>query len=105
MGISLDDIEMCERSSCRSCLDMTAEFSDISVGSARLSEGWKKAKSWNQMIVRTEMGQRLVELARQKGVLEFRDVPEGNLQSLKRASLSKKKAGEQRQNAASQREN
>jgi coenzyme F420 hydrogenase subunit beta len=89
-------VEKCVRPSCRSCSDMTAEFSDISVGSARLPEGWEEAKSWNQVIVRTETGQKLIDLARQKGVLEFREVPEGNLERLKKASLSKKKAGEKK---------
>lgn len=92
-SISLDEVEKCVRPNCRSCTDMTAEFSDISVGSARLPEGWEEAKGWNQVIVRTEAGQRLIDLAQQRGVLEFRDVPEGNLEKLKKASLSKKKAG------------
>jgi hypothetical protein len=33
-------------------------------------------------------------------VLEFRDVPEGNLDRLKKASLSKKKAAEEKLNTA-----
>jgi coenzyme F420 hydrogenase subunit beta len=70
---------------------MTAEFSDISVGSARLSEGWDVARSWNQVIVRTQQGHDLMELARTRGLLEFRNVPEGNLERLKRASLNKKR--------------
>jgi len=90
VGISLDLVEKCVRSSCRSCHDLTAEFSDISVGSARLPEGWKEAKSWNQVIIRTKKGQKLIEIAREKGILEFRDVPEGNLERLKKASLNKK---------------
>jgi coenzyme F420 hydrogenase subunit beta len=90
VGISLDLVEKCVRSSCRSCHDLTSEFSDISVGSARLPEGWKEAKSWNQVIVRTKKGQNLIEIAREKGILEFRDVPEGNLERLKKASLNKK---------------
>lgn len=93
VSISLDEVEKCVRPNCRYCTDMTAEFSDISVGSARLPEGWEEARGWNQVIVRTETGQKLLDLAKQKGVLEFRDVPEGNLEKLKKASMSKKKAG------------
>jgi coenzyme F420 hydrogenase subunit beta len=93
VSISLDEIKKCVRSCCHSCSDMTAEFSDISVGSARLPEGWEKAKSWNQLIVRTEAGQKLMDLARSKGVLEFREAPEGNLDRLKQASRNKKKTG------------
>jgi coenzyme F420 hydrogenase subunit beta len=95
VSISLDEVEKCVRPNCRSCTDMTAEFSDISVGSARLQEGWDEARSWNQVIVRTETGQKLIDLARQKGVLEFREVPEGNLERLKQASMSKRKTGQE----------
>jgi coenzyme F420 hydrogenase subunit beta len=42
------------------------------------------------VIVRTKKGQNLIEIAREKGILEFRDVPEGNLERLKKASLNKK---------------
>jgi coenzyme F420 hydrogenase subunit beta len=89
--ISLDEVQGCVRPSCHTCSDMTAEFSDISVGSARLPGGWEEARSWNQMIVRTETGRQLMETARSKGVLEFTDVPEGNLEKLKKASLNKKR--------------
>jgi coenzyme F420 hydrogenase subunit beta len=97
VSISLDEVQKCVRPACLSCSDMTAEFSDISVGSARLPEGWEEARSWNQVIVRTEAGQKLIELARRKGALEFREVPEGNLDRLKKASLSKKRAGAERE--------
>lgn len=91
ISISLDEVEKCIRPACRTCSDMTAEFSDISVGSARLPEGWEEARSWNQVLVRTEAGEKLINLAKSKGVLEFREVPEQNLAKLKRASLNKKK--------------
>jgi coenzyme F420 hydrogenase subunit beta len=90
--IPLDEVNSCIRESCHSCGDMTAEFSDLSVGSARLPEGWETARFWNQVIVRTKRGSDLLELARSKGVLEFREVPAGNLEKLKAASLNKKRA-------------
>jgi coenzyme F420 hydrogenase subunit beta len=90
--ISLDEVNPCVRESCRSCDDMTAEFSDISVGSARLPEGWETARGWNQVIVRTRRGSEILELARRRGVLEFRDVPAGNWEKLKAAALNKKRA-------------
>ena len=89
--ISLDDVTPCIREACLYCFDMTAEFSDIAVGSARLPEGWEVARSWNQVIVRTQVGHELMELARTKGLLEFRDVPDGNLEKLKKASMNKKR--------------
>lgn len=91
LKIPLDKMLTSVRESCRYCSDFTAEFSDISVGSARLPEGWDVAKKWNQVIVRTDLGQELIELAKSRGVLEFQDVPEENLEKLKRASMNKKK--------------
>ncbi|MHB8907410.1 MAG: Coenzyme F420 hydrogenase/dehydrogenase, beta subunit C-terminal domain [Syntrophales bacterium] len=90
--VSLDEVNPCVRESCRTCDDMTAEYSDISVGSARLPEGWETARGWNQVIVRTRRGGEILELARRRGVLEFREVPADNWEKLKAASLSKKRA-------------
>jgi coenzyme F420 hydrogenase subunit beta len=90
--ISLDEVMPAVRKACHYCFDMTAEFSDISVGSARCPEGWEVARGWNQVIVRTRTGHELLELARSRRVLEFRDMPEGNLARLKKASMNKKRA-------------
>jgi coenzyme F420 hydrogenase subunit beta len=91
LDISLEEVNPCVREACWYCPDLTAEFSDISVGSARLAEGWEEAKNWNQVIVRTSQGEQLLGLARKRGLLEFRDVPEGNLERLKTASMNKKR--------------
>ena len=91
LEISLDEVNRSVRGACWYCPDLTAEFSDLSVGSARLSEGWEEAKDWNQVIVRTPLGQKLLDLARERGLLEFRQVPSGNVEKLKNASLGKKK--------------
>ena len=90
--ISLDEVMPAVRKACRYCFDMTSEFSDISVGSARCPEGWEVARGWNQVIVRTRTGHELLERARSRGVLEFRDMPEENLARLKKASMNKKRA-------------
>jgi coenzyme F420 hydrogenase subunit beta len=89
--ISLDEVTPFVRKSCRYCWDMTAEFSDLSVGSARVPEGWEVARGWNQVIVRTTAGQELLDLARDRKALEFREMPEGNLERLKKASVNKKR--------------
>ena len=52
-------------------------------------------KGWNQLIVRTAKGQKLVDLAREKGVLEFRefgdeDAETAAMDKLMRASASKR---------------
>jgi coenzyme F420 hydrogenase subunit beta len=97
--VSLDEVNPFIRECCHSCSDMTAEFSDLSVGSARLPEGWETARSWNQVIVRSNRGRDLLELARRRGVLEFREVPAGNLEKLMSASLSKKRSSAEHSSA------
>jgi coenzyme F420-reducing hydrogenase beta subunit len=64
---------------------MTAELSDISVGTVEGKEGW------NTVIVRTAMGENLVRRAKNKGLIDTRPLPKGNLNHLKEASLLKKR--------------
>ena len=91
--VDLDEVTPLVRSGCRVCTDMTAEFSDLSVGGGRSAAGWDVDRGWNQVIVRSGKGAELLELARRKGVLEFRDLPETGLDKLRRASLGKKRTG------------
>lgn len=95
-SFSMEAINDCVREACRYCMDSTAEFADISVGSARLPQDWSETRTWNQVIVRSKRGQELMDLARSKGVLEFREVPEGNFEELKKAALEKKKGARDR---------
>ena len=88
--ISIEAINDCARQSCDYCTDMTAEFADISVGSARSKDGWDIDRHWNQVIVRSDTGEKLLELAREKGILEFKEVPGENITRLKAASLGKR---------------
>jgi coenzyme F420 hydrogenase subunit beta len=81
----LEEIRKFTMPTCAYCLDMTAEFADISVGSAEGIEGW------NTVIVRTDTGARLVEVARAKNILEIGALPSQNLAHLKEAALNKKK--------------
>jgi coenzyme F420 hydrogenase subunit beta len=90
--IPIDEVRDCVRESCAFCHDLTAELADVSVGSARSPEGWAVDRGWNHVIVRSAQGQDLLDLARQKGVLEFKEVPSGNLAKLKRAAQNKKRA-------------
>jgi coenzyme F420 hydrogenase subunit beta len=83
--IPVDDIRAFIRPSCRVCLDMTAELSDISIGTVEGKEGW------NTVIVRTEMGENLLKEAKRAGVIETRSLPKDNLIHLKEASLLKKR--------------
>jgi coenzyme F420 hydrogenase subunit beta len=83
--IPVDDIRPFIRPSCKVCLDMTAELSDISVGTVEGKEGW------NTVIVRTAMGENLLKRAKNAGVIETRPLPKDNLSHLKEASLLKKR--------------
>ncbi len=89
--IGIDEVQEIVRPSCNYCFDMTCEFADLSVGSARSPEGWQVDRGWNQVIVRSAAGQELMDLAREKGVLEFKELPEGNLEKLRAAAAGKKR--------------
>lgn len=91
LAFPMEDVQACIREACRYCIDTTAEYADLSVGSARLSGNWEESRSWNQVIVRTDVGMALMALARNSGTLEFHDVPTGNLEMLKKAAWEKKR--------------
>ena len=61
--VPIKDVQECVRPSCKYCPDMTAEFADISVGSSRSPEGWEVDKGWNQVIVRTVVGEELLNVS------------------------------------------
>ncbi|MBI5968527.1 MAG: Coenzyme F420 hydrogenase/dehydrogenase, beta subunit C-terminal domain [Deltaproteobacteria bacterium] len=84
-SISLDHVRNFIRPTCTVCLDMTAEFSDLSVGAVEGISGW------NTVIVRTAKGQELLEDARRARAIEVAEIPKANLNHLKEAALLKKK--------------
>lgn len=85
-SVELDEIRQYINNACSYCLDMTAEFADISIGSGRA-----KFKGWNTVIVRTDAGAELIKLAKAKHVLETQPMPVESVTNLKRAALNKKK--------------
>ena len=85
-SVSLDDIRPYINPACQYCWDMTAEFSDISVGSAG-----SKFPGWNTVIVRTNAGADLMEAARKEGILETQTLPDQRLAHLKTVALNRKK--------------
>lgn len=87
----LDEVKKTIRGSCHYCFDLTAEFADVSVGSALLQEDWETARRWNLVIVRSQQGLELVDLARKRGLLEFREAPEALVAELREAARGKKK--------------
>ena len=85
MEMPLDEIRKLVPESCSYCFDMTAEFSDISVG---VLEG---RPDMNTLIIRTERGQKLVREAVDEGYLIVDEIPEDALEHLTWASENKKK--------------
>jgi len=81
----LDDIRGYRMPTCAYCLDMTAEFTDVSVGAAEGVDGW------NTLIVRTHRGAEVVDAAVRSGKLQTRELPPSNLAHLKEAALLKKR--------------
>jgi coenzyme F420 hydrogenase subunit beta len=80
--------EFCVRArhdGCASCLDMTAEFSDISVDPSTTKEGW------NTVIIRSEKGLSVFEKAVEKGYLETQEIPNEVMEKLKTAAERKVK--------------
>jgi coenzyme F420 hydrogenase subunit beta len=83
-SFSLDEVRNYRMPTCTLCIDMTAEFTDLSVGSVEGTEGW------NTVIVRTQRGEDIVGIAKKKGLIEVKAVPAAGLAHLKEASLNKK---------------
>jgi coenzyme F420 hydrogenase subunit beta len=85
-SFSIEEVLPFVRPACRFCLDLTAEFADLSVGGGR-----GEVLNWNTVVIRTEKGMRLFDSAIKKGVIETTPIPEGNLSRLKAAAYNKKK--------------
>ena len=85
-SVSLDDIRPFINPACQYCWDMTAEFSDISVGSAG-----SKHPGWNTVIVRTQRGQDVLQAAKKAGLLETTALPDERLAHLKSVAVKRKK--------------
>jgi len=85
----LSDIREFIQAGCSLCSDLTAEYTDVSVGAM---EGME---DWNTLIIRTNKGKQLVDRAVEKGVLELDELPEDNRNHLYEASLLKRQRGEE----------
>jgi coenzyme F420 hydrogenase subunit beta len=90
-AVPVDEVQNCIRNACLYCMDSTAEYADVSVGSARFAGNWEDVRQWNQLIVRTKKGKELVDLAVRKGVLEVREASAESLKEVKDAAVKKKK--------------
>ncbi|HDQ04482.1 MAG TPA: hypothetical protein ENN23_07985 [Deltaproteobacteria bacterium] len=90
--IPLTEAQACVREACNYCIDSTAEYADISVGAARFAGTDEEQRGWNQLIVRSERGRALIDLAVKRGVLEIKEAPAESLRQLKVAAMGKKKS-------------
>jgi coenzyme F420 hydrogenase subunit beta len=84
IAVSLSDIKPLIPHTCFICLDMTAEFADLSVG---MFEG---RSGWNTLIIRSERGADIVDQARRESFIETEVFPEDKLKHLSKAAAEKK---------------
>lgn len=85
-SVSLDEIKPYINPGCNSCWDLTAEFSDISIGSAGSA-----FPGWNTVLVRSPKGAGIIALARGKGIIETQALPEKRLEHLKSVAVKRKR--------------
>lgn len=85
--IPLDEIRSIVPKGCSLCPDMTAEWTDLSVGAFEGKPGW------NTLIIRTPKGEDLVNKAVAEGYLVLDDFPEEGLAHLTTGAGNKKKRG------------
>ena len=83
--IPLDEIRAIVPEGCSLCPDMTAEWSDVSVGA------FEGKSEWNTLIVRSDKGQQLVDAAVKAGYLQLDDFPAESLEHLSLGSGNKRK--------------
>ncbi len=83
--IPLNDIRALVPKGCSLCPDMTAEWSDLSVGA------FEGKSEWNTLIIRSEKGEALVDQAVKEGFLVVDDFPAASLDHLTLGAGNKKK--------------
>ncbi|MBI5253509.1 MAG: Coenzyme F420 hydrogenase/dehydrogenase, beta subunit C-terminal domain, partial [Euryarchaeota archaeon] len=76
------EFEECVPESCKLCIDFTAGFADISVGGVGTEAGW------STVVVRSDKGMELFNLALEKGYVEARESV--NLEEIKKNVFLKK---------------
>jgi len=81
---SMEELRPYIPKACHQCLDPTSEWADIAVGAT------EQDPAWNTLVVRSDRGQDLLELALAKGAIELKEYPPERLPVLRRAALNKK---------------
>lgn len=83
--IPLDVVHEYEQEACGICPDFTSELADVSVGSIGSTKGW------STVIVRTELGQSLLENAEREGYITVKEGNDEYLQDVRKFAAMKKK--------------
>jgi len=83
--IPVDEIRGFIQPTCSLCADMTSELADVSVGTVEGEPGW------NTLILRTQAGESLLERAKDKGILEVKEMDQEHAANLAQASMLKKR--------------
>ena len=78
---------------CKLCIDLTAEFADISVGDGWKYEGSKPNSGWSVVISRTERGQELIQSAIKEGAIYLEEISEQDAVEMHSHGLNNKKEG------------
>ncbi|MEM4576544.1 MAG: Coenzyme F420 hydrogenase/dehydrogenase, beta subunit C-terminal domain [Candidatus Nezhaarchaeales archaeon] len=71
LGVPIKEVKGCVNEYCHVCRDLTALYSDISVGAIGSQRGW------STVIIRTSQGAELFEGAVREGYLEVKDIESG----------------------------
>jgi coenzyme F420 hydrogenase subunit beta len=83
--VPLDEIRPHIRPACQACLDPTAEWADVSIGST------EHDPAWNTVVVRTATGEALIDAAVAAGVIETTPYPPERIPGLRAAVSGKKR--------------
>jgi coenzyme F420 hydrogenase subunit beta len=84
LKVKLRELDEYVRGSCKLCTDFAAEFADISVGDVGSEDGW------STVLVRTELGEKVVERLIASGRVEVQELSEDDLTPAAKLAQRKK---------------
>ncbi|MDY6958510.1 MAG: Coenzyme F420 hydrogenase/dehydrogenase, beta subunit C-terminal domain, partial [Halobacteriota archaeon] len=82
--VPIKELEGLARSACNICNDFASELADISAGSVGSEEGW------TTLVIRSQVGQELIDMAIHKGVIETKELTEDEISKINKISSNKK---------------
>lgn len=78
---------------CLMCIDLSSEFSDISVGDGWLKEQDHAISGWSVILARSEQGQKVIESAVDNDIIQCEKISEEQLHQMHAHNLNNKKIG------------